>query len=54
MWYYVKWVKGDVFVIIGLVFMDVGLCIGVNGVKVLIYLYKLVYDVMINKVWVYW
>ena len=52
--HYVKRAKGDVFVITGPVFTDAGPRIGVHGVKVPTYLYKLVYDATTNKVWAHW
>lgn len=52
--HYVKRAKGDVFVITGPVFTDVGPRIGANGVKVPTYLYKLVYDATTQRAWAHW
>lgn len=40
--------------ITGPVFTDAGPRIGLNGVKVPTYLYKLVYDATTNKAWARW
>jgi endonuclease G len=52
--HYVRRAKGDAFVITGPVFITAGDSIGVNGVRVPAYLYKLVYDTTTQRAWAHW
>lgn len=51
---YVRRAQGDVYVITGPVFTPGSELVGVSGVRVPSYLYKLVYDETTGRAWAYW